>query len=54
MHHWNATTVYKNKLSLGDYFEGTTIFELYERDHKGQKLTMDLINQMIVISNTNV
>ena len=35
-----------------DYLKATSMFEIYNQDHIGQKLKMDLINQMIA-SNTN-
>jgi len=51
MHRWNETKDRKD-LSLEEYLKATTVYEIYERDHKGQKLTMDLINQMIVSNTT--
>ena len=44
---WNET---KNRceISLEEYLmETTTLHDIYEKDHKGSPLTLDIINQMM-------
>ena len=44
---WDETK-HRDEMSLESYLMETTIlFETYERDHRGTKLTMNLINEMI-------
>ena len=51
MHCWNETKDCEDML-FEDDLKVLSMFEIYNEDHKGQKLKMDLINQMIA-SNTS-
>ena len=44
---WNETKD-RCEISLEEYLiNTTTLHDMYEKDHKGSKLTLDIINQMM-------